>query len=73
LFTKVYEHKYDGNIQKYLRFFFNFFENKGSDGGSDESKHATHFRMVYLYCTSSLRVTDEFQAVNEVLEKSCLF
>jgi hypothetical protein len=35
---------------------------KVPDGGSDESKHATHFRMPYLYYTSPLRVTDEFQA-----------
>ena len=41
------------------------------DDGSDEPKRVVRYRTAYLLCTriSTLRITDEFQVANEVLEK----
>jgi hypothetical protein len=38
------------------------------DDGSDEPKRVVRYRMACLLCISTLRITDEFQAANEILE-----
>jgi hypothetical protein len=43
------------------------------DDGSDEPKRVVRCRTANLLCISTLRITDAFQAANEVLENLVYF